>query len=153
MADATVLEQAEQTEQSLQSYQQWQAARQTVPHCSLQKSPSEQLDELEKDLVLQPEQDSLSQKQHLKAIRRRMAAVEKALHFMERRQDIQISAPSEIHRHVCQHRWEVQAAKTAEARASAASEYQQYRQDALGMLFRQSCLAGCWQMLTMPRSM
>ena len=82
---------------------QLEELRSKCPHISLQPSPSE-AGELHEAMTLGADSgstdiDKYMLARHVQAIRRRAAAVEKAVYFMEKRQDAAASLPSETARH------------------------------------------------------
>ena len=87
---------------------------------------------------------------HMQAVRRRVAAIEKAVHFMEGRQDQACSFPSEIDRHVSQFKDQLAEADSFAATKVVRQEYAKFRRDTLHVHFKSGCLAGLWAVWYLP---
>ena len=97
---------------------------------------------------MSPDQ-SLSQA--LDSVAAKIAATEKATHFLEQRQDISQALPSDIRRRLQQYVSRMQETTTSEEKATTQADYSTYRADILQSIWRRSCLEGCLWFCRMPR--
>ena len=90
---------------------------------------------------------------HMRAVRRRVAAIEKAVHFMEGRQDAHAATVSDYSRHWAAASEEAQACSSQIDKQKVQDGWDVYRTDVLSQIFRQSCFAGFWAAWCLPRKL
>jgi beta-galactosidase GanA len=88
-----------------------------------------------------------------KAVRRRVAAIEKAIHFMDGRQDAHHATVFDYSRHWAQAAHAAQCCSSQAAKQNIQAEWEVYRTDVLSQIFRQSCFGGCWAAWSLPRKL
>ena len=89
----------------------------------------------------------------LKAVRRRVAAIEKAIHFMDDRQDAHHATVFDYSRHWAQAAHAAECCSSQVAKQNIRAEWEIYRTDVLNQIFRQSCFAGFWAAWSLPRKL
>ena len=81
---------------------------------------------------------------------RKTAEVEKATYFMEGRQDIAASLPSDRSRHLSQWQSCYDSCENEADRQETQTGFHVWREDTLTAVYRQSCLEGCYVWLSLP---
>jgi hypothetical protein len=81
---------------------------------------------------------------HVQAIRRRVAAMEKSIYFMEKRQDKAASLPSETGRHASQFRHEFLEAMANDCQEQAASVKAHFQLWKTDLLYSRYSHVGCF---------
>ena len=89
----------------------------------------------------------------MKAIRRRVAAIEKAVHFMEGRQDAHAATVSDYSRHSAAASHDAQACSSQIDKQKVQDGWDVYRTDVLSQIFHQFCFAGFWAAWRLPRKL
>ena len=89
----------------------------------------------------------------LKAVRRRVAAIERAIHFMDARQDAHHATVFDYSRHWAQAAHAAECCSSQAAKQNIQAEWEVYRTDVLSQIFRQSCFGGCWAAWSLPRKL
>jgi hypothetical protein len=122
--------------------------RQKCPYISLQPSPSEAGD-LQEAMTMgagsgSAEFDKYMLAKHIQAIRRRAASIEKAIYFMEKRQDSAASLPSETGRHASQFSHEYSQAMAKSLPEKAASVKRNFKQWKTDLLYTRYSQVGCF---------
>ena len=90
---------------------------------------------------------------HMRAVRRRVAAIEKAVHFMEGRQDAHAATVSDYSRRWAAASEEAQACSSQIDKQKVQDGWDVYRTDVLSQICRQSCFAGFWAAWRLPRKL
>ena len=90
---------------------------------------------------------------HMRVVRRIVAAIEKAVHFMEGRQDAHAATVPDYSRHWAAAPKEAQACSSQIAKQKVQDGWDVYRTDVLSQIFRQSCFAGFWAAWCLPRKL
>jgi len=91
--------------------------------------------------------------QALERVAVRLALAEKAVHFLEQRQDISNALPSEIRRHTSQFASRMEETTTDEQKKTVQAEYDIYKTDTLKSIWRRSCFEGCLWWYRLPRKL
>ena len=90
---------------------------------------------------------------HMRAVRHRVEAIEKAVDFMEGRQDAHAATASDYSRHWAAASEEAQACSSQIDKQKVQDGWDVYRTDVLSQIFRQSCFAGFWAAWCLPRKL
>ena len=114
------------------------------------RSPSEQADFAAMKLSDQTKGERANESA---AVRCRVAVIEKAVHFMEGRQDAHAATVSDYSRHWAAASHDAQACSSQTAKQKVQDAWDVYRTDVLSQIFRQSCFAGFWAAWSLPRKL
>jgi hypothetical protein len=122
--------------------------RNACPHISLEPSPSEAADRQSAAAIgadsgsADFNKDMLAK--HIQAIRRRAAAIEKSVYFMEKRQDSAASLPSETGRHAKQFSHEYMEAMANDWPEKAAAVREDFKRWKTDLLYTRYSHVGCF---------
>ena len=139
---------AAEKQQLLADADQLHDLRQKCPHISLEPSPSEAGD-IQSAMSMGADSggadiDKIMLARHVGAIRRRAASIEKAVYFVEKRQDSAASLPSETGRHASQFSHEYMQAMAKGWPEKAASVKEGFKQWKTDLLYTRYSQVGCF---------
>jgi hypothetical protein len=121
---------------------------QACPRISLEASPSEAADRQSAEALGADSGSAGNEKgmvaSHVQAIRRRAAAMEKSIYFMEKRQDSAASLPSETARHASQLRHDYMKAMKNDCPEKAARVKEDWKLWKTNLLYSRYSHVGCF---------